>query len=176
MRALLVIDVQNGPLEEAPHHDIDGVIARINQVAAAFRQGKQPVIFVRHDGSAEGYMQPGTRSFELDGRLVLGKDDLWVQKTANDSFYGTNLEALLKSLKVDELVIAGCATDFCVNATIHNALTRDFNTSIIADGHSCSNRPGIRAEELVAYYNWLWPNLSPTKGSVRVEPYRFFIE
>lgn len=168
MDALVIIDVQNGPLEEGPHHDIDGVLARINMLAATFRTRKEPVIFVRHNGSAQGELFPGTREWELDSRLLREAGDLYLDKTANDSFYQTDLEAVLVSLKIDQVVICGCATDFCVNATIHNGLTRNFNITVVADAHSCRDRPGIKASTVIGYYNWLWGNLTPTKGSISI--------
>ena len=46
-------------------------------------------------------------------------------QTANDSFYRTDLEKILRAHQIMDVVITGCATDFCVNATVHSALVKD---------------------------------------------------
>lgn len=67
---------------------------------------------------------------------------------------------------INELVIAGCATDFCVVATVKSALVHDYNLTIIEDAHTTADRPHISAEKRIAHHNWLWANLTPTEGKV----------
>ena len=96
--------------------------------------------------------------------------DLYIEKEANDSFYKTDLSSLLAELNVDHLYITGCATDFCVNATIHSALVKDFDLTIIKDCHTTADRPNLKAEENINFHNWLWANLTPTNGRIRLLP------
>jgi nicotinamidase-related amidase len=67
------------------------------------------------------------------------------------------------------LYITGCATDFCVNATIHSALVKDFNITVVRDCHSTADRPNFKAEKLIDFHNWLWANLTPTNGTIQVK-------
>lgn len=69
---------------------------------------------------------------------------------------------------IKELVITGCATDFCVDATVKSALTNDYNLTIIADAHTTADRPHVSAEKLIAHHNWLWSELTPTEGRIVV--------
>jgi nicotinamidase-related amidase len=48
----------------------------------------------------------------------------YVTKTACDSFYNTGLAALLREQDINAFVICGCATDYCVDATIKNGEPR----------------------------------------------------
>jgi nicotinamidase-related amidase len=91
-----------------------------------------------------------------------------IGKTANDSFYNTNLDVVLKENKITDLFITGCATDFCVDATIHSALTRDYNVVVIKDCHTTADRPHLSAEKVIQHHNWLWENLMPTKGGIKL--------
>src|SRR5690606_17518339 len=87
---------------------------------------------------------------------------------ANDSFYKTSLKEELVSLGIKDIIITGCATDFCVDATVKAALTNDFNITVIADGHTTADRPKLDAGAVIDYYNWLWSEMTPTDGKVKV--------
>jgi nicotinamidase-related amidase len=69
---------------------------------------------------------------------------------------------------LEELVITGCATDFCVDATVKSALTKDFPVTVISNGHTTSDRPDLTAKQVVDHYNWIWQELSPTKSKIKV--------
>lgn len=167
MEALLIIDMQVGSFRSAKRYDEIGIVKRINQVADSFRKDEKPVIFVQHDGTKENNFQTGTEDWKILPELKQEDLDLYIEKEANDSFYKTNLSSLLAELKIDHLYITGCATDFCINATIHSALVKDFDITIVKDCHTTADRPNLKAEENIKFHNWLWENLTPTKGSIR---------
>ena len=94
--------------------------------------------------------------------------DLIISKTANDSFYKTKLKKKLNKIGVDELIITGCATDFCVDSTVKSTLSHDFNITVIADGHTTTDRPNLSAGQIIKHFNWIWKELTPTHGKVEV--------
>jgi nicotinamidase-related amidase len=94
--------------------------------------------------------------------------DILVSKTANDSFYQSNLSEMLLENNVSELFITGCATDFCVDTTIKSALSKDFKVTIVEDGHTTASRPFADAQTLINHYNWVWSDMSPTKHKLSV--------
>lgn len=151
-----------------PRFDAEDVIHRINLLADIFRKNDNPIIFIQHDGTKEGICIPNTESWEILDALKVDRTDLIISKTANDAFYQTELEAKLSEMKVDELVITGCATDFCVDATLKSALVHDFNITVIADGHTTADRPHLEAKRVIAYYNWIWSEMTPTNGKITV--------
>lgn len=67
------------------------------------------------------------------------------------------------------MFITGCATDFCVESTIQSTLTKDFNITVAEDGHTTGERPNLKAEQVINHYNWVWQNMIPTKGKIKVE-------
>jgi nicotinamidase-related amidase len=169
MRALLVIDMQNVSFTAAtPRFDADGVIQRINKLSHKFRLNGDKVIFIQHDGTKEEFCKPGTFEWEILSTLDRRPEDLFISKTANDSFYRTGLLQELKKSGIDDLVITGCATDFCVDATIKSALINDFNIVVIKNGHTTADRPFLKAEQVIQHYNWLWSELTPTLGRISV--------
>lgn len=169
IQALLIIDMQKGSFtSETPRIDAEGVIDRINQLTRIFRSKNLPVIFIQHQGIGEF----GKDSWEwelLDG-LEVKTSDLIVSKTANDAFYKTELVEKLSELGISELYITGCATDFCVESTIQSALVKDFNITVIEDGHTTGERPFMDSKSVIQHYNWVWSNLTPTNGNIQVKP------
>lgn len=75
-------------------------------------------------------------------------------------------------MRIDELLITGCATDFCVESTIQSALSKDYNITVVADGHTTGDRPHLKAEQVIEHYNWVWQNMIPTKGKIEVKTFK----
>ncbi|MDF2478922.1 MAG: cysteine hydrolase [Sphingobacterium sp.] len=170
MRALLIIDMQQGSFKPYTlRYDTKGVIDRINELSQQFRKSGDPVIFIQHDGTKENCFLPGTEDWSILPELIRGPEDIFVSKTANDSFYKTDLQTILKSRGVRELIFTGCATDFCVDATIKSAITEDYFITVVADGHTTADRPMIPAKQVIAYFNWLWSEMTPTLRTVKVD-------
>ena len=169
MKALLIIDMQAISFTPAtPRYETDAVVARINALAAQFRTQGDAVIYIQHDGTKEGDCLPNTEEWALLSSLeVVPSDDL-VSKTANDCFYQSNLAELLQSKGIQELWMTGCATDFCVDATIQSALAKDYQITVVQDAHTTADRPNLMAKTVIDYYNWKWDNMIPTAGSLQV--------
>ena len=168
-KALLIIDMQKISFTPAtPRFDTEGVVERINQLSAAFRTQGHPVVVIQHDGTKDNECIPGTTEWELLDDLQVEPNDIIVPKTANDSFYQSTLQQKLEELNINELVITGCATDFCVEATVQSALAKDYNVTVVADGHTTANRPHLKAEQVIEHYNWTWQNMISTKGTLSV--------
>ncbi|MEO0470270.1 MAG: isochorismatase family protein [Bacteroidota bacterium] len=167
--ALVIIDMQKGSFTaETPRFDTVGTVRRINQLAQHFRTQKWPVIFIQHDGSRENAFGPHTEEWELLDDLDIQDTDLIIPKIANDMFYQTILAETLAELGVGELYLTGCATDFCVASAVQSALHKDFQLTIVSDGHTTADRPGLSAKQVIDHHNWVWQNMIPTKGRIRV--------
>ncbi len=170
IKALLVIDMQKGSFtDKTPRFDAEGVVQRINELASIFRTQNYPVVYVQHDGSGTGEFEKNTWEWENLDALVVKPEDVRIDKYANDIFYRSKLQSTLEKLKVSELLITGCATDFCVESSIQSALTKDFNITVVADGHTTGDRPHLKAEQVIKHYNWVWQNMIPTKGRIEVK-------
>jgi nicotinamidase-related amidase len=169
MKALLVIDMQKGSFKPySIRHNTLATIDLINTLAEQFRANNYPVIFIQHDGTKENGFFPNSDDWEILPELVIQPSDIRIAKTANDSFYNSLLQTLLIQHHVDELYITGCATDFCVDATIKSALSKDYKVIVVADGHTTASRPHIDAPTVINHYNWLWSDMTPTKHKIEV--------
>ena len=75
----------------------------------------------------------GTWGSNFVDELQPEKADYVITKKRSSAFYNTDLELHLNSLGVHTLVVAGIATDGCVDATIHDAESRDYDIIVLTD-------------------------------------------
>lgn len=147
--ALLLIDVQVG-VDVLSHwggsngrRNNPDAEAKMSQLLAAWRNAKLQVAFTRHDSRElasplkfslpTGAQKPG---FEpTAGEIVVEKD-------VNSGFIGTDLEIQLRRAKISRLAIVGFFTNFCVETTTRMAGNLGFDTYLIEDCCSTSNRIG----------------------------------
>jgi len=84
-----------------------------------------------------------------------------VQKRYPDSFEETTLESVLDELTVGRLVVVGAQTDECVRSTLHGALVRGYDATLVSDAHTTEDLSpwGAPSPELViAHTNLYWGN------------------
>lgn len=80
------------------------------------------------------HKSPGSVEGELVPDLDVCPTDLRVDsKRTFDSFHGTPLELLLRFMKKDTLLFAGCNTNTCVLSTTFGAYNRGFSPVIVSD-------------------------------------------
>jgi len=169
MKALLIIDMQMGSFRPyALRYDTIGVIERINILSDYFRANNYKVIFIQHNGTKENCFLPGTEDWKLLPELVNHSSDTFISKTANDAFYNTDLQETLDRNNIKELFVTGCATDFCVDATVKSAMSKDYLVTVVEDGHTTANRPHWDASTIIQYFNWLWTDMTPTSSKIQV--------
>lgn len=156
---------------KTPRFDTDGVVNRINELSKIFRKAGLPVIYVQHDGTGTGEFEKNTPEWELLDSLSFEPTDIQIDKYANDVFYNSELQSKMTELKAINLLITGCATDFCVESTVQSALTKDYKVTVVSDGHTTGDRPHLTAEKVIEHYNWVWQNMLPTKGDIQVKSF-----
>jgi ureidoacrylate peracid hydrolase len=67
-------------------------------------------------------------------------DDVVIYKHRFSGFYQTDLDARLKQLGIKHLIITGCTTSVCVEATVRDAMFRDYGCVLLTD---CMSQPTI---------------------------------
>jgi nicotinamidase-related amidase len=156
--ALLVIDVQNGVVAGA--HQRDAVVANIASLVDRARAEQVPVVWVQH---ADGHLVRGSEEWEYVPELSRSAAEPLVHKGYNDSFEDTELEQLLASHGIGQVVVTGAQTDACIRATIHGALTRGYDVTLVGDAHTTQDLSAWGApapEQVIAHTNLYWQNQS----------------
>ena len=151
--ALLIIDVQQALCSgEYECFDIQRVLQNINSLSAKARDTGVPVILVQHEAE-DDLLQHGSKGWQLADGLETSPQDLRVRKTTRDSFYQTPLQNLLQEQGADRLIICGLQTDYCVNATVRQALTLGYDVMLVGDAHSTVDNGNLSAEDIIAEHN-----------------------
>jgi len=66
-----------------------------------------------------------------------------VAKPRYSAFYGTDLEAILRSKGIDTLIISGTITGACCESTARDAFSRDYKVIFLSDGNASGNIPDL---------------------------------
>lgn len=147
--ALLVIDMQRFFLNpNSPTFTCGGlaIIPSLKRLIQAFRDANRPVIYTRHvhhpdkiDAGImgwwwEGMCIEGSEESEVHGDIEPLPAEKQVLKHRYSAFYDTDLETVLRCLKVEDLVISGIMTNLCCESTARDAYFRDLRVFFLADG------------------------------------------
>jgi len=146
--ALLITDMQN----DFAHPDgalfvptAPGTIAKIRTLLENARQARTPIVFMQDThlprDKEEEIWPPhcivNTWGWQIVDDLAPQKDELKLQKSRYDAFYGTSLEHYLRSVwHVQNLIIVGTVSNICVLHTIGSANLRWLDVIVPADGIS----------------------------------------
>jgi nicotinamidase-related amidase len=166
MDAMLVVDMQAGLLAGPRKHDLDGVIGRINDLTAMLRERSGRVIWIRHCGNGDEFAR-GAPGWAFLPDLTRKPADIVVEKSLNDPFAGTDLQAALTDIAPERVLVVGWATDFCVDATVRSAVSNNHNVVVVSDAHTLADRPHLDAAAVIRHHNWVWSHLI-TRRSVRL--------
>ena len=153
--ALLVVDMQRDVVSQA--HDRDRVIANIQELVERARSTNVPVIWVQHgdDGLLEG-----SDGWQYVDELTRQSDEPLVKKSYGDSFEDTDLQSLLKERDVGHVVVTGAQTDACIRSTLHGALARGYDTTLVGDAHTTEDMQAwgspISPEQAIGFTNMYW--------------------
>ena len=151
--ALLVMDVQGAIVkminEETPFFDA------LKKAIKSARSSKMPVIYIVI-GFRNGYpeMSPNNKSFNLlksagmdlvseeatkiHQSIAPEKEDIVIVKKRTSAFTGSDLEVLLRSLGIKNIVLTGIATSGVVLSTLREAADKDYSITVLSD--CCADR------------------------------------
>ncbi|CAJ0716676.1 Peroxyureidoacrylate/ureidoacrylate amidohydrolase RutB [Ralstonia edaphis] len=117
-----------------------------------------PVVWVRH--SDEG-LKAGSAAWQIVAELAPAPDEIIVEKCYRDAFEDTSLEQVLSSLGVGKLVVVGAQTDMCIRSTLHGALVRGYDATLVGDAHTTEDRTSHGApppDAVIRHTNLYWAN------------------
>ena len=146
--ALLVVDVQQGPVD-----NMGFGIDYVNRVAKAIeiaRNASITVIYVRmayREGSPEanpnnrmlynfaktGAMLNTVPTSQIHSLIAPKPDDIVVIKSRVSAFKGSDLDLILRSLKIEHLILSGNATRMGIMATFFEAADNDYQLTVLSD-------------------------------------------
>jgi len=147
--ALLVIDMQDFFLDpSSPTYTCGGqaIVPNVKRLITAFRAVNRPVIYTKHvhdpnlsDAGImgwwwDGMILEGSPESEIHRDIAPLAGDKIIIKHRYSAFYNTDLETVLRVLKIEDLVITGVMTNLCCESTARDAYYRDHRVFFPADG------------------------------------------
>lgn len=132
------------------------VLPNSSRLIEAFRRWARPVVYTRHgpllkDGrdmigrrrrrdrdstryfGAPTLWHRGTFEHQIVDALTPNEDELVIDKNTASAFNSTGIEWMLRNMGITTLVIAGMATDMCVETTARDAADRGFDVILVED-------------------------------------------
>lgn len=153
--ALLVIDMQNDFVRQGSPFEVDGIRENMDEYKRfiyACRKLGVTIIYTRHcydprrnpvEASlfpklGEGGLRKGTEGWQICDALQPQADDIVIDKTRYDAFFGTDLRDILVSKNIDTVVITGTITNVCCESTARTAMCYDYDVIFCSDLNYCS--------------------------------------
>ena len=136
LKALLVIDVQNGIVNL---EDFTEELSLMEDVIKDFKEANMPVIFMKHlDEAKESSLYKHSIGSELHSSLKEYADYV-IEKNTPSAFFNTNLSELLEKLGITHLFITGFNTEFCCMFTAISAFDRGYKVTFIENATGTVN-------------------------------------
>ncbi len=148
---VLLIDMQNEFVKKGACMAVPGAeefSIQMNSFAAKMRLKGFQIIWVRYAVPKPVPYGKSTQklnltdihhgeNMELFSAIKPDKNDLIVDKMRSSAFYGTNLEVILRSLGIENLIIGGVTTHMCILSSCFDAVFRDFEIFVLSDLTAC---------------------------------------
>ena len=102
-----------------------------------------PVIHIQHDAGVGTPYDVTAEIGAISAEVAPKSGEAVVVKNYPNSFWQTNLEAQLKALGIENLVLAGFMTHVCINSTARGAFNLGFKPTVVAS--ACATRSLVGA-------------------------------
>nr|WP_163103336.1 cysteine hydrolase family protein [Peribacillus alkalitolerans] len=158
--ALLIIDVQNAMFEETnPIYDGEQLLSDLQELIRKARTANIPVFYVQHND--EEYLK-GTPSWEIHYSIAPNEGEVVIQKSTPDSFHETELDEKLKADQIENIMIAGNQTEYCIDTTCRRAASLGYNVTLVKDAHRTWNSNSLSAQQIIDHHNEVLGNAFAT--------------
>jgi nicotinamidase-related amidase len=152
--ALVIVDMQTGLIAGAePVYQINALLEHIALLITRARARETPVIYIQDNDVAE----IGSPGWQIHAAIAPLQQEVVLRKPEADAFYGTALHQELEARSIEHLIIAGCKSEICIDATCRRAVQLGYQVTLVSDAHSTTDNPVLRAPQTIAYHNYLLP-------------------
>ena len=139
--ALVLVDIQRGLAASEGDRNNPGAERQAGVLLDAWRTADAPRIHVQHlSVHPHSPLRPERPGVELhDAVRPLPGEPLFRKRVASP-FAGSTLDAHLRELGVQRLVVAGLTTEHCVSSTCRAASDLGFEVVVVEDATACFGR------------------------------------
>jgi nicotinamidase-related amidase len=178
MKALIIIDVQNDYFEGGACQLVNPMQTSLNikKLLEQFREKNLPIIHIQHFSIREGatFFVPDSFGVQIHENVKPIKDEIVIEKNYPNSFIETNLEEVLDSLNIKELVICGMMSHMCVDSTVRAAFDKGYKCEVVYDACTTKdlsiNGEMVKAQDVhnsfMAGLNYLFAEVKKTDSLI----------
>jgi nicotinamidase-related amidase len=149
--ALVMVDCQNtyrsGIMQLA---NVEPAIREAQKLLQLARHLKVPVIHIQHDAGVGSPYDISNDLGAISPEVAPSPGEDVIVKHFPNSFVQTTLEAKLKSLRVEEIVLAGFMTHMCINSTARGAFNLGFKPTVVASACATRSLTGVNGNVIDA--------------------------
>ncbi|WP_336170184.1 cysteine hydrolase family protein [Acinetobacter sp. 161(2023)] len=158
--ALLVIDMQNGLFGgQSKPHNAQLVLSNILSLIEYCRLNERSIIFIRHVGEKDTPLDSSGPNTQLIKELSFNPNaDTVIEKMYPSSFKNTALKEVLEKLDVDEIIITGMKTEYCIDTTVRAASEYGYKVTLISDAHTTTDSAALNAQQIIEHHNQVLSN------------------
>ena len=137
--ALIMVDCQNtyrhGIMQLT---NVEPAIKEAQRLLQMARDLKIPIIHIQHDAGVGTPYDVTAEIGAISDEVSPKNGEAVVTKNYPNSFIATPLEAQLKALGIENIVLAGFMTHMCINSTARGAFNLGFKPTVVAS--ACATR------------------------------------
>lgn len=137
--ALIMVDCQNTYRQGIMQlTNVETAIKEAQKLLQMARDLKVPIIHIQHDAGVGTPYDITAEIGAISDEVAPKNGEAVVVKNYPNSFWHTNLEAQLKALNIENVVIAGFMTHVCIDSTARGAFNLGFKPTVVAS--ACATR------------------------------------
>ncbi|HET7014742.1 MAG TPA: isochorismatase family protein [Streptosporangiaceae bacterium] len=158
-RALVVIDVQESFRQRPNWAAVSNpeIAKQVSRLTEMFRASGDMIVWVLHVEPGTGTVfDPASGHVRLIEGLEAAEGEPVITKTSFSAFYTTNLQQLLTSAGIVDVVVCGIRTEQCVETTARHAAGLGYEVTFVTDATATTPiehrdaTPGRPLDEILA--------------------------
>jgi nicotinamidase-related amidase len=152
--ALVLIDMQQGNfIGPNPIVAGDYLLNKAKGLIQKARRAKIPIFYILNNGGTGDPDEVGTSGWKIHSSIMPLKDDILIQKITPNAFHKTNLKDSLDKRNIENLVVMGLQTEYCIDTTCRHGSLLGYNILLVKDGHSTWDSDILSAQKIIAHHN-----------------------
>jgi nicotinamidase-related amidase len=172
-KALVIIDMQIMPFiwknygGKSLFNEV-GLIANTQQLIEKARRANAPILYIMYTETGESMRTEGQPLWQVHPEIAPQEKDQLIVKYYADSFLKTELEARLNEQNIQNIVVCGIQTEFCIDTTCKSAFSHGFGIELASDGHSTYDSDLLAAEKITAHHNQILAQFAQIKPAAEI--------
>ncbi len=173
-KALMIIDMQIMPFIWKEYggktiYNEKNIISNVQELIAKARKANAPIYYIMYTEGEGSPRAEGQQLWQVWPEIANQENDRMIVKYYADSFLKTNLDESLKADGIEEIVMCGVQTEFCVDATVKSAFSHGYKVELVKDAHSTYDSDILSAQKIIEHHNSILEQFAQCVPSKEIE-------